>query len=248
MKKCYFILTAVILFAVFAVPADANAAEPSLVRILVRNAPEDIALELVSRYGDFQLEGWRNTVAWETYYTFLRFHGFPWSSRLPDNENFILRVSGGGINYEMAVRMTRAYNNLYTLDFETRILTSGAGLARSVTLISLRVGLTLIIEGLIFLMFRFREKRSWLVFLCANLLTQGALNIWLNAAYFNPAEIAAYIIFGLFFAEILIFMTEMILYRRFIREHSKRRVTSYAFCANFASFVLGGALIMYLPV
>ena len=64
------------------------------------------------------------------------------------------------------------YNNLVTLDVAGKRLLYGQPWWRQPLLIFLRVSLTLVLEGLVFLIFGYRQKRSWLVFLLVNLVTQ----------------------------------------------------------------------------
>ena len=110
-------------------------------------------------------------------------------------------------------------------------------------LIALRVMFTLIIEGFIFFLFGYREKRSWLVFLVVNILTQGGLN-----AMITGPGLGAYWMIGFIFGELVILIVEMIAFLKLVREHKKSRTALYTVVANAASLVLGGLLITYLPV
>jgi hypothetical protein len=110
--------------------------------------------------------------------------------------------------------------------------------------VSLRVVLTLLIEGLLFYLFGFRRKSSWIAFLVINLLTQGVLNIQLN----NAVPFTGYLIFNLIFMELVVLLVEMISFLSYVKEHGKLRRAAYAFIANLASLVLGGWLITVLPV
>jgi len=117
-------------------------------------------------------------------------------------------------------------------------------LSRSILLVSLRVILTLIIEAIVFWLFVFRKKNSWLAFLIINLITQGALNIWLNSS----VPLASYLVFSLIFAEFFVFIAEIVLFLTLIKEHSRRRTVLYVIAANFLSLFAGGYIITVLPV
>jgi len=132
-----------------------------------------------------------------------------------------------------------------TLDVSNRELTPGKYPFRSVLLVSIRLLLTLLLEGIIFWLFRFRQKRSWLIFLMINLVTQGALNIWLNS---GGSLMPSYLIFSLIIGEFFVFTTEMIAFPIFIKEHKKSRILIYAFIANLISLIGGGYIISVLPV
>ena len=109
----------------------------------------------------------------------------------------------------------------------------------------MRLLLTLLLEGIIFWLFWFREKRSWLIFLAINLVTQGVLNIWLNS---GGSLIPSYLIFNLIIGEFFVFAAEMYAFPIFIKEHKKSRILMYAFIANLMSLIAGGYIISVLPV
>ena len=64
------------------------------------------------------------------------------------------------------------YNNLCVLDLQSRTLTAGQPWWRQPLLVFLRVALTLLLEGIVFFLFGYRQKRSWILFFLANGLTQ----------------------------------------------------------------------------
>lgn len=162
------------------------------------------------------------------------------------DDNYIFRVTYGDETFDCHFSgALEQYNEVLLLDLETRTLSYGLYPFRTVLLVSLRLCLTLLIEGAIFRLFAFKEKRSWLVFLLVNLVTQGALN-WLLTG--GTILTSAYMIFVLIFAEIFVFITELVSMPLLIKEHRKRRVFAYVLLANTVSFLLGGFLIFMLPL
>jgi hypothetical protein len=117
-------------------------------------------------------------------------------------------------------------------------------LSRSILLVSMRIILTLAIEAIIFRLFGFRNKKSWIAFLIINLITQGALNIWLNGF----APLASYLVFTLIFGEILVFIAEIIAFSALIKEHRRWRILLYVITANLLSLFAGGYMITVLPI
>jgi len=107
----------------------------------------------------------------------------------------------------------------------------------------MRVFLTLLIEGIIFLLFGFRKKRSWLVFTTVNLITQAGLNAMLTGP-----DLSNYWIFGYLFGEIVVLAVELTALLTFVKEFRKGRVALYVITANMASLIIGGMVITYLPV
>jgi hypothetical protein len=139
----------------------------------------------------------------------------------------------------------QSYSSVYTLNFSTQEITPGEYPLRSVLLVSIRVLLTLLLEGIIFWLLGFRQKRSWLIFLVINLITQGALNIWLNS---GSSPLPGYLLFGLIIGEFFVFATEMIAFPLLIKEQKKSQVLLYAVFANLVSLIAGVFIISILPV
>lgn len=215
----------------------ANSAEPPALIIILKNAPEDVSISILS--DGFKEEGKKRKTAWETYYAFYR-------RDIGNNNEITLNVSGDGISYNQIVgkQYLTGYNSIITLDFARQSIAGGKLLSRSILLVTLRVFLTLLTEGVIFFLFGFRSKKSWITFLVMNLLTQGILNIVLNGA----SPFASYLIFNLIFMEFFVFAAEIISVLAFISEHGRFRRISYALTANLISLILGGYLITLLPI
>ena len=100
---------------------------------------------------------------------------------------------------------------------------------------------TLLIEGILLLLFRYSWKQNWKAFLLVNLVTQGVLaaaSSVLNLQ--NGAALWNYFLF-LLPMEAVILLIELYLYagRGLLAGHSKGRAALYAVTANFASAVLG---------
>ena len=116
-------------------------------------------------------------------------------------------------------------------------------MSRSITLVSMRIIITLLIEGMVFWLFGFRDRRSWRIFLIINIITQGALNIWINGLF----PIQSYLFIGLIALEILILIVEGIVIISGIKEYKKLRKFLFVVSANFLSLVAGGYLLTILP-
>ena len=132
---------------------------------------------------------------------------------------YTFKVTTNGESFECTIgEPLQGYNNVVTLDVSNRKFTPGKYLFRSVLLVSIRVLLTLLLEGIIFWFFRFRQKRSWFIFLANNLVTQGALNFWLNI---GSSLMSRYFIFSLIIGEVFVFAAELIAFPIFIEEHKR---------------------------
>ena len=104
---------------------------------------------------------------------------------------------------------------------------------------------TLVIEGLVLWLFGFRAKRSWLVFLCVNVVTQIALHLVCDAIGMPVMQAAFFWMFYLFLLvpELVIWGVEAAAYAALLPEHSRGRRVGYAFAANILSYA-----VSYLPL
>jgi hypothetical protein len=231
----FFMLLTVALSLMPSYPCSANAAEPPSVIIIVPNAPEDLEIEL----GYTNVKARRTDKVVESYFCFYNYE-------LKQSFDYTLRVKTGDGIFEVTPDFQLdSYNNVFTLNLEDRTLTPGKPLAISIALPALRILLTLAIEAGIFWLFGYRDKRSWIAFLVINLITQAFVNIWLISG-FNPLQ--SYMVLMLIFAEILVFIFELIAFLIVIKEHGKLRTAGYVMAANLLSLVAGGYLITVLPV
>lgn len=97
---------------------------------------------------------------------------------------------------------------------------------------------TLVMEGLLLFLFRYRQKRSWVIFALVNLATLGAL-----AAVLSVEAVQGGVGWGftslLIMAEGIILVVEAVAYVVLWREHDRERALSYALAANGASALIG---------
>lgn len=232
--KRIFVIILLILISAFITPTCyANSAEPPSLIIIVPNAPDDLEIYIGS--SDFMN---KTDKIIETYYTY-------YDRNLRSNQQYSLHVTSGDGTFEFVFReQLKEYNNIFTLDLQNQTLTPGKTISRSIRLVALRIALTLLIEALVFLFFGYRKLKSWIAFLLINLLTQGALNIWLNG--FNPLD--GYLIAVLIFGEFLVFMVEIAAFSLLVKEHRSLRTISYVLLANLLSLIVGGYVITILPI
>lgn len=94
---------------------------------------------------------------------------------------------------------------------------------------------TLIIEGLLLLVFGFSLRRSWRPFFLVNLATQILLTASLGTAAITQGLFAAYLLAVPI--EIVIIVIEAIAFARLLKQHGKGRRIAYAIWANIVSLV-----------
>lgn len=235
-KLLLFVIMFMVVFFTITPVCYGNSAEPPSILIIVPNAPADLEIGIQS--GDTYTIARRIDKAMESYFTF-------YLGELRNVDNYILKVSTENRTIEIELDgPLKSYNNIYTLNLKRQALTPGKSLSRSILLVSLRIALTLAIEAIVFWLFGYRQKKSWLAFLIINLLSQGTLNIMLN----GESPIASYLIFGLIFVEIFVLIFESMAFLSIVKEHSRWRTFLYVLTANLLSLIAGGYAITILPI
>ncbi len=237
-KRIFVLILAVILCALIPLSASANSAEPPCFTIMVINPPEELEL-FIEADGELIKLGCQRR-GWESYYRFF-YHMAP--SLTEENSAKILAKYENESFYFEVEDFKRYSNNLYTLDMDKRAAKSGQPLWRGTALVAMRVGLTLLIEGIIFFLFGYRKRISWIIFVAVNLLTQIFINILIS----GPVT-SGYVLLGFFLMEIVVFIVEMIIFPLLLREKKWYISLIHAFTANAASLVLGSIIISNLPI
>ncbi|MBR2047080.1 MAG: hypothetical protein IKC09_06660 [Oscillospiraceae bacterium] len=107
----------------------------------------------------------------------------------------------------------------------------------------LRAALTLVIELAVAFLFGYREKKYIRFIFFVNLVTQVGLNALLSLWYFADGPLDA--LLRLILAEIMVLITESILYARRLKGERKdaTRAVFYALAANLASVIIGWHMI-----
>ena len=250
-KKALRVLAAVLFCLALPWPASANSAEPPCVTVLVLAPPGDLELtiEFDSAQGEEPQRLSGDRMLWEGYY---RFYG-RWDIDPEGLTGARLVAETGGESFALAIDPTgfARYNNLITLDVGGRQLLYGQPWWRQPLLVVLRVALTLALEGLIFYLWGYQEKRSWIIFLVVNLVTQFGVNIAILC--FLPAASRTYdamwakvLLYGPM--EVLVILLEAIALPLLLKEQRKRTAVGCAVMANILSWFLGSVLLSVLPV
>lgn len=218
----------------------ANAAEPPIIIVLIPEGGLDVTATIEGE--ETQIIGQVKEKKFETYVQFYRqdIQGNILSSK---NVVFVFTTNQGEIIVEHQLK-DLSYNQLYTLDTKKKILVKGRSLQRDLSLIGMRLSLTLLIEGIVFLLFGYRKKRTWLAFLGVNLLTQGALNYWITSNVIDNG----YVLLGFVFLEAIIIGFEWIALLLLVKEGKKIKLWLTITLANIISMFLGGYLILTFPL
>lgn len=103
---------------------------------------------------------------------------------------------------------------------------------------------TLILEGLVLLLFGFGLKENLKPFLYINIATQLFLTLAVFYGMYFSGAFAAIALYAL--AEIIIFIMETILFAVFLKQHSKARRVVFSIAANFVSLLSSTVVILLI--
>ena len=113
-----------------------------------------------------------------------------------------------------------------------------------------RIGITIAVEMLIALLFKFKGKDALILLATVNTATQVILNLLLNLINFKSGELS--FIFGYLGIELLIFIVEAFIYSVFLKridymQKTKTFYIIYSLAANTASFIVGLGIALVIP-
>jgi hypothetical protein len=109
--------------------------------------------------------------------------------------------------------------------------------------LALRILGTIVVEFLVLVLFGYFEKKSYLFVMYVNLFTQVTLTLFMFVTkfYFSP-------IFGelivLLIGETFIFAFEILIYRKYLKEHGKQRAALYGLIANLVSLLASFSIVI----
>lgn len=249
MKKILYLTLVILIIFFSAYPVFANAEEPPCFTIVVYSAPDDLTVSYSHPDMEpFELEDEDRRV-WESYYK-CGYHKFR-ELALDDPAEIIrgeLRVQSVSENIDFTIPapedLMGTYNNVFTLDLGNQTLRNTNTAGRAALLVAMRLAITLIVEGAVLWIIGFREKRTWLVFLAVNLVTQSILIIPLTG-YIPPNVYWIFVYYG---GEALIFVVEALVYALAMKEERVIRRVMTAVLANAASMILGAWMLGNLPM
>ena len=210
----------------------ANAYPPSSIFIAVQNAPKDLVLKIDP------FTTYREDKVFETHFAFISGGGGP------KPQHLTLQVTTQNSSYQIILPQITEYMGSFTLDLQNKTLAAGVPWLPAYEFASTTVLLTLLIEGIIFYLFGFRRKISWLIFLVTNLITQGVLYFILIIPLYTPFHNRQE--WHLYFGEFCVFLIEIAAFTILIKERPRIETFFYVILANVFSLFVGYAVIDFL--
>ena len=164
---------------------------------------------------------------------------------VPDKFKIIIVTSDGKTIVSQNIIKRKAFNSTAYFDCNTMKITESSLIIAFLSQFITTCSITLIIEGLILILFQFSLKKNWRPFLTINILTQVLLNFVVFGTMYSLGYLVALLVYIPF--EIVILILETILFTKHLTQHSKLRRRAFAIIANILSFLLGIIVLLYFP-
>jgi hypothetical protein len=166
------------------------------------------------------------------------YHGTPERFKIiivtPDNQLIVTREL-----------LRQSFHLTLTLDYETGTINQRSLVVAYALQILSTLLPTLLLEGLVLLLFGFSWRQNWKIFLLVNLATQVLLTAVLGTAAITNGLLTAYLL--LVPVEGAIILIEAVVFARWLKQHSKARRIAYAITANLIG-VLAGMVLMSISL
>lgn len=204
---------------------------------------------------DYNVDGWRSALVTGTRVPLFgkltgvqdgnnMVHKFSYVG-VPDKFKVIMVTADGETIVSQDVINRKAFNSSVYFDCKTRKIAENSLVTAYLLQFIKTCSITLIIEGLILILFRFNLKKNWKPFLAINILTQVLLTLIVFGTMYTSGSLTAILTYIPF--EIAILVIEAMLFSRYLTQYSKSRRVAFAITANISSFLLGIVVLIYFP-
>lgn len=133
------------------------------------------------------------------------------------------------------------FNTIVYYDFKTNLAAQKPAAISYLLQFLFTCTCTLLIEGIVLLLFRFNIKQNWKPFLIINLITQIFLNLILSTVMLGNGLMLALILY--IPLEMIITAVEIICFAKYLKQHSNTRRIMFALTANVVSFFAGFVIV-----
>ena len=164
---------------------------------------------------------------------------------VPDRFKVIIVEESGEISISNNIIERKAFDSTVYFDYATKSLRETSTLLAYIKQFLITYPATLIVEGLILLLFGLSLKRNWKAFMLVNLITQTLLTLTVFTGMYFQGSMAGF--FYYIPIEILIVIVELRLFKKYLVGHSQLRKKAFAIVANIISFIIGIVALIYVP-
>jgi len=163
---------------------------------------------------------------------------------VPDKFKIIV-VSSDGKTTVSNVIERKAFNSTVRFDYETGRASERSPLWAYLFQFIFTCSVTIVIEGVVLLLFGFNLKSNWKPFITINVITQVLLTLVVFSTMYKLGTLLAVLLYLPF--EMIILVMEASLFAKYLKQHSKARRVFFAVTANIASFIFG-IMVMLHPM
>ena len=167
-------------------------------------------------------------------------------SSIIEKELFNAQITFDLTNFNMSEASYTTVGSIKVYDTDASWVSEYIPTGGVIVQVVVTVVLTIIVEGITLFAFGYRKTASYLKFLYVNIGKQVLLYVAMASGYLygNFFGYVGILLLG----ELIVFITEIVLFRKLLKEKTKERATIYAFVANLASLFVGLIVMALLMV
>ncbi len=245
-------LAALLFLAFCPVTAAAGPGEDTFVTIMVNGAPREmtVTLEFPEDAEQEPIVMEREDRVWETYFrVYFRGHLIKWRWGLPDSTQVAVKNGPESFVTSFPEGSRTGENAIFLLDVGSRSMEEGDPPFRTVFLIAMRIGITLLLQVLIFYLLGYRDRRSWLIFLLTVSVTQAVLQAFvLRGASTLSSDYVLWALVVLCLSEGFVTVVHTVLFSLLFWNHRERRAVWCAALCNVVTLAVGAVNVVFLPM
>lgn len=164
---------------------------------------------------------------------------------VPDRFKVIVVEETGDVIVSENIIERKAFESKVYFDYDSKILRESSIVPAYLKQFLITFPTTLMVEGLILLIFAFSLNRNWKSFVLINLMTQVLLTATVFTGMYFQGSMAAF--FYYIPVEVIILVVESKLFKKYLKGHSQSRKFAFALVANILSFLMGIIELIYIP-
>lgn len=163
-----------------------------------------------------------------------------YSYMVPDQFKIIVASDDGDIVVSNLIER-KSFDSIIYFDYESAKAKEVPFIIAGLLSFLLTCTLTIITEGIVLYLFKFKIRENIKAFLIVNISTQVFLYIMISLGMMISGMSSAFVFYLV--AEVIIFIVEAILFSRLLTQHSKLRRIVFSITSNFGSLLVGTLIV-----
>lgn len=172
-----------------------------------------------------------------------------WKSGLPPGTELVAETPADGVICRLPAESLTGFESVYTLDLQSQSIWEGMPWYRTPLLLSLRIGLTLLLQLLSLYLLGYRARRSWIILSAVLLFNHLFLNIGVVAGASTVLAVyVGWVLAAAVLAELFLFVIESAVLSLLLLEGGERRAVKASALINGLFAGICAVFVFFLPM